>query len=59
MGRALLSRASAEFWKVRAQAGPETSVLATLGQDHDGMEGTGEAGFKARASKQVWPNEQL
>lgn len=44
---------------MRAQAGPETSVLATLGQDHDGMEGTGEAGFKARASKQMWPNEQL
>ena len=59
MGRALLSRASAEFWKVRAQAGPETSVLVTLGQNHDGVEGTGDAGFRARASKQMRPSEQL
>ena len=59
VGRALLSRASAEFWQVRAQAGPETSVLVTLGQNHDGVEGTGDAGFRARASKQMRPSEQL
>ena len=44
---------------MRAQSGPETSVLVTLGQDHDGVEGTRDAAFKARASKQMWPSERL